>query len=106
MIDTEQTTMALENWLPADRQRRLKPAAKPTVAQLRLRRRHATTIVSNAMDKTSLKMANRLIQSWEPESLVSMALEDLQGPNALLRREARRFLEVVAPDKLQEDSTE
>lgn len=94
--------MSLERWLPADRQRKLKPAAAPTVAQLRLRRRHATTIVENAMDATSLKMANRLIQSWEPDDMVALALEDLQGDDALLRREARRFLEVVAPDKIPE----
>ena len=92
--------MTLEQWLPSDRQRKLKPAQPPTVAQLRLRRRHATTIVSNAQDETSLKMASRLIQSWEPENMVALALADLNGNNALLRREALKFLQVVAPDKL------
>ena len=83
-----------------DRQRKLKTAAAPTVAQQRLRLRHATVIASNTQDATSRKMAGRLIDAWGLDDMIALAIDDLSSTSAFLRREARRFLELVAPDRL------
>ena len=81
--------------------RPLKPAAAPTVAQVRLRQRHSRTIIENAQNETSRRMADRLIQSWEPGQMIEQALEDLHSGSSFLRQEAQRFLEIVVPDRLK-----
>lgn len=96
--------MTLDKWLPTDRQHKPKPAAPPNVAQMRLRLKRARLITENAQNETSKRMADRLIQAWEPANMIAMALEDLNSSSALLRKEAMRFLEVCTPDVLADQS--
>lgn len=57
--------MTLDRWLPADRQRRPKPAPPPTPSQAAKRLARAVWLCANAGDnEAALAMANRLVRAW------------------------------------------